>query len=139
MRLMRARALALLALAFPALGATDWKLVWSDEFNGPANALPDSNKWTYDLGGGGWGNQELEVYTRDPGNVSQDGEGHLIIRAVKTTLGQYTSARIKTESKFAIEQGKIAVRMKIPRGQGMWPAFWMLGANHKAGWRILEV
>jgi len=92
MRLMRARALALLALAFPALGATDWKLVWSDEFNGPANGLPDSNKWTYDLGGGGWGNQELEVYTRDPGNVSQDGEGHLIIRAVKTTLGQYTSA-----------------------------------------------
>lgn len=134
MSLMLVRALALLILTLPDLGAADWKLVWGDEFNGSANALPDATKWTFDLGGGGWGNQELEVYTRDAGNVSHDGQGHLVIRALKTTSGQYTSARIKTENKFTVEHGKVAVRMKISRGQGMWPAFWMLGANHKAGW-----
>lgn len=134
-RLMLARTLALLALALPALGATDWKLVWSDEFDGPAKTLPDATKWAYDLGGGGWGNQELEIYTKRPENVSQDGEGHLIIRAVKTGTAHYTSARIKTQGKFTVEYGKIAVRMKIARGQGMWPAFWMLGADNKtAGW-----
>jgi beta-glucanase (GH16 family) len=132
---MLARVLALLVFAFPALGATDWKLVWSDEFDGPARALPDATKWTYDLGGGGWGNQEPEIYTKRPENVAQDGEGHLIIRAIKTRAGNYTSARIKTQGKFTVEYGKIAVRMKIPRGQGMWPAFWMLGAdNETAGW-----
>jgi beta-glucanase (GH16 family) len=132
---MLSRTLAVLALALPALGATDWKLVWSDEFNGAANTPPDATKWTYDLGGDGWGNQELEIYTKRPENVSQDGEGHLIIRAVKTGTGHYTSARIKTQGKFTVEYGKIAVRMKIPHGQGMWPAFWMLGADNKtAGW-----
>ncbi len=131
---MPARILTLLLLALPAMAATNWKLTWSDEFNGAANTLPDAGKWTYDLGAGGWGNQELETYTNAIENVSQDGKGHLLIRAVKTPEG-YTSARLKTQGKFTVQYGKVAVRMKIPHGQGMWPAFWMLGADIKtAGW-----
>lgn len=133
--LMLIRGLILLLTAIPVLAATHWKLTWSAEFNGPAGAAPDASKWTYDLGGGGWGNQELETYTNSTENVSTDGKGHLIIRAVKTAPGKYTSARIKTQGKFTVEYGKIAGRMKIPRGQGMWPAFWMLGSDiESAGW-----
>jgi beta-glucanase (GH16 family) len=126
----------LLVLALPALAANNRKLTWSDEFNGAANTPPDAAKWTYDLGAGGWGNQELETYTKSPENVSQDGDGHLVIRAIKTSSG-FTSARLITQGKFTVQYGKIAVRMKIPRGQGMWPAFWMLGADNKsAGWPV---
>jgi beta-glucanase (GH16 family) len=118
---------SLLFLALPLLSASNWKLVWSDEFNGPANSPPDPTKWIYDLGAGGWGNQELETYTDNPENVFQDGSGHLVIRAVKTASGGFTSARIKTLGKFAVQYGKIEARIKIPHGQGIWPAFWMLG------------
>ena len=118
----------------PPLNAADWRLIWSDEFNGKAHSLPDPSKWTYDLGAGGWGNEELETYTKDPQNVSQDGKGHLVIWARKDH-GSYTSARLKTQGKFTVEYGKIAVRMKIPHGQGIWPAFWMLGSDiEKVGW-----
>lgn len=120
-------AFALLITSPPLLSASSWKLVWSDEFNGRQGAVPNSSKWTFDLGGGGWGNHELEVYTRSPDNVFQDGDGHLVIRAIKTDSGGFTSARIKTEGKFGVTYGKVEVRMKIPSGQGMWPAFWMLG------------
>ena len=126
---------SLLFLAFPLLSASNWKLVWSDEFNGPTNSPPDPTKWIYDLGAGGWGNQELETYTDNPENIFQDGEGHLVIRAVKTASGGYTSARIKTLGKFATQYGKIEARIKIPHGQGIWPAFWMLGDDiPTVGW-----
>jgi beta-glucanase (GH16 family) len=119
----------------PLCAASGWHLVWSDEFNGTANSPPDSTKWTYDLGGGGWGNRELEGYTSSPDNVFQDGAGHLVIRARKTDSGGYTSARLKTQGKFSIEYGKIEARIKIPRGQGLWPAFWMLGDDiATVGW-----
>jgi beta-glucanase (GH16 family) len=132
---MPIRIVVLLLAALPALAATHWKLVWSDEFNSAAGTAPNPGKWTYDLGGGGWGNQELEIYTKNPQNVSEDGKGHLVIRAIETAPGKYTSARIKTQGKFTVTYGKIAARMKIPRGQGMWPAFWMLGSNiENAGW-----
>jgi beta-glucanase (GH16 family) len=125
----------LLLCALPLLSASDWKLVWSDEFNGPANSPPDSTQWNYDLGGGGWGNQELETYTGTHNNVFQDGKGHLVIRAIKTESGTYTSARLKTQGKFSIQYGKVEARIKVPRGQGLWPAFWMLGDNIAAvGW-----
>ena len=124
-----------LIAAVPLLPASAWKLVWSDEFNGRRNAPPDASKWTFDLGGGGFGNQELELYTKDAANLFQDGEGHLAIRAIKTQSGTFTSARLKTQGKFAVTYGKMEARMKIPFGQGMWPAFWMLGNDvSEVGW-----
>src|SRR5712692_10814130 len=72
---------------------TNWKLIWSDEFNGPAGAPPDPAKWNYDLGGGGWGNGEAEIYTNSPNNVFQDGQGHLVIRAIRDASGNYTDRK----------------------------------------------
>jgi beta-glucanase (GH16 family) len=112
-------------------------LVWSDEFEGAAGSKPDPAKWTYDLGTGtnGWGNQELEVYTDRPENVSLDGNGHLAIRALRDANGRYTSARLKTQGLFESQHGKIEARMRLPFGQGIWPAFWMLGADiGQVGW-----
>ena len=120
----------ILALTAPlAVAQRGSKIVWSDEFNGAANSRPDSSKWTYDLGkNNGWGNNELEDYTDSTENVSLDGNGHLAIHALKTDSG-YTSGRIKTKGKFEFLYGRIDARIKIPSGQGIWPAFWMLGAN----------
>src|SRR5438105_2482447 len=73
------------------------KLIWHDEFDGPANAVPDSSRWAYDIGATGWGNHELEEYTRDRRNAFLDGEGHLVIRAIRTEPDKYTSARLKTK------------------------------------------
>jgi len=129
---MRIAFLALFVAALPLLAAPPRKLLWSDEFNGPRNTQPDPSKWTYDLGAGGWGNGERETYTKSPENVFEDGHGHLVIRAIKTDSG-FTSARIKTQAKFAVKYGRIEARIRIPRGQGMWPAFWMLGDNIPAG------
>jgi beta-glucanase (GH16 family) len=107
------------------------QLVWSDEFNGAANAAPDAGKWTYDLGNNnGWGNRELENYTKDPENAHLDGNGNLVIRAepVKDNPNSYTSARIKTQGLFAASpNGRVEARVKVPAGAGIWPAFWMLG------------
>jgi beta-glucanase (GH16 family) len=101
------------------------QLVWSDEFNGSANTAPDPAKWTYDLGNNnGWGNRELENYTKDPENAHLDGKGNLVIRADP----DYTSARIKTQGLFASSpNGRVEARIKVPAGAGIWPAFWMLG------------
>jgi beta-glucanase (GH16 family) len=113
----------------------NWKPVWADEFNAPANTPPDAAKWTYDLGGGGWGNRELEVYTNHLDNVFHDGAGHLVIRVLSNGSGGYTSARIKSQGKFSARYGKIEARIRIPYGQGIWPAFWMLGIDiDTAGW-----
>ncbi len=101
---------------------------WSDEFDGPANASPDPGKWTYDLGNGGWGNQELETYTSSRDNVRLDGDGHLVIHVLSTPTG-YTSARLKTQGLFGAQYGHLEARIKLPGGQGIWPAFWMLGEN----------
>jgi beta-glucanase (GH16 family) len=107
---------------------------WSDEFDGPPNSAPDPSKWTFDLGGGGWGNQELETYTNSVDNVHLDGDGHLIIRAVATEM-TFTSARLKTQGRFTAQYGHLEARIKLPAGRGIWPAFWMLGSNiSSAGW-----
>lgn len=123
-------------LSVSALPATPpRKLLWSDEFSGPAGVKPDPSKWTYDLGGNGWGNKELEDYTNKPENASLDGKGHLVIQARKDPDGRITSARIKTQGRFSFTYGRVEARMKLPVGQGMWPAFWMLGNNiAKVGW-----
>lgn len=113
--------------------------VWSDEFDGPAGASFDQSKWTADGGGGGFGNKERQFYTTRPENVSLDGEGHLVFTARAETpsaaflcwYGQclYTSARLKTIGLFAQTYGRFEARIRIPRGQGLWPAFWMLGSD----------
>jgi len=107
----------------------NWALIWTDEFDGPAGSAPDPAKWTHDLGAGGWGNQELETYTDSRDNSYLDGAGHLVIEARQSAPGQYTSARLKTQMKFGVTYGRIEARIKLPAGQGIWPAFWMLGAN----------
>jgi len=126
----------LLAATLPAHAQTALPMVWNDEFTGPANTPPDASKWVFDLGrgpnGNGWGNNELETYTNSLGNAHLDGNGHLVIRA---SASPYTSARLKTLGKFTTTYGKIEARIQIPRGQGIWPAFWMLGADlATAGW-----
>ena len=108
-------------------------LVWSDEFSG---AAVDTTKWTYDLGGGGWGNGELETYTQANATIQPvNGASCLVITASKDTNGAWTSARLKTQGLQTFSSGKIEARIKLPRGQGMWPAFWALGANiSTVGW-----
>ncbi|HEX4229099.1 MAG TPA: glycoside hydrolase family 16 protein [Bryobacteraceae bacterium] len=107
---------------------------WSDEFNGAPGSAPDPSKWTYDLGNSGWGNEELETYTNSTANVFQDGQGHLVIRALKSGNG-YTSGRIKTQGLYKFEYGRVEASIKIPYAQGIWPAFWMLGATiGSVGW-----
>jgi beta-glucanase (GH16 family) len=118
-----------------------WQLVWSDEFNGPNDSAVDQSKWVFDVGGEGWGNQELEFYTSRPQNVFVR-EGNLVIEARRENYTgpdkvsrNYTSARLKTAGKFSQAYGRFEARIKIPSGQGMWPAFWMLGDDiEKAGW-----
>jgi beta-glucanase (GH16 family) len=128
---MRSIFLLVLAAAAASSQSPAWKLAWSDEFNGPPNAPPDASKWSYDLGHNtdGWGNHELEAYTNSIENVHQDGQGHLVIRALKDAAGEYTSGRIITKGKFTTTYGKIEARVKIPYGQGVWPAFWSMGAD----------
>ncbi len=110
-----------------------WALVWSDEFNGPNGSVVDSNKWVFDVGGDGWGNQELEYYTNRAQNAHVE-NGNLVIEAraekykgADGVTKDYTSARIKTLGKFSRTYGKFEARLKMPYGQGLWPAFWMLG------------
>jgi beta-glucanase (GH16 family) len=112
-----------------------WTLVWSDEFDAPDGSAPDSTKWTPDIGGGGWGNDELESYTSRPQNTFIQG-GNLVIQALRETYTgpdgitrDYTSARLKTQKLFTQTYGRFEARVKIPYGQGLWPAFWMLGSN----------
>ena len=121
-----------------------WKLTWSDEFDGAAGATFDRTKWAADTGGSGWGNQEREFYTTRPENIALDGTGHLVITARTEDVTRYacwyggcgySSARIKTQGLFAQAYGRFEARIRIPRGQGLWPAFWMLGDNIGAiGW-----
>lgn len=112
------------------LDQRNWQLTWSDDFSGSAGELPDPQKWTYDLGNGenGWGNVELQSYTKNPENVSLDGNGNLVITALKNG-NSFTSARIKTQGLFAQQYGRFEARLITPYGPGIWPAFWMLGAN----------
>ena len=119
----------------------EWQLVWQDEFDGSAGQSVDESKWTYDLGRGpdddGWGNAELQFYTERPENVSLDGNGNLAITAISETFAgsSYTSARIKTQGLFSQTYGRFEARIKLPRGSGIWPAFWMLGNDIETiGW-----
>ena len=117
-------------------------LVWSDEFTNTtsSNTAPNSAVWTYETGAGGWGNNELETYcaygsTATPCSTSTPNsyvgtDGYLHIVAQQPSNGVYTSARMKTQGLFSFNYGRIEARMKLPEGQGLWPAFWLLGANY---------
>jgi beta-glucanase (GH16 family) len=127
----------------PQSGAStgQWQLSWSDEFDGADGSRPDPSRWVYELGGEGWGNQELQTYT-DRSENSHIEAGALVItaRAEKFTGAdgiprEYTSARLKTLGRFSQAYGRFEARIKIPRGQGLWPAFWMMGVNiDSRGW-----
>jgi beta-glucanase (GH16 family) len=124
----------MLASALPCRAA--WQLVWSDEFNQADGSSPDSTKWGYDTGGGGWGNNEWEYYTSRTNNARIQG-GQLVIEARQESYmgSNYTSARMLTRGKWSWAYGRMEARIKIPRGQGIWPAFWMLGTNiTPVGW-----
>jgi len=115
--------------------APNWQLVWSDEFNGSSL---NRGVWTPEIGTGynGWGNNELQYYTDRPQNVQVTG-GNLVITAQRENYEgrNYTSARIKTQGLKSFKYGKIEARIKIPTGQGIWPAFWMLGESFRdVGW-----
>ncbi|MEO8795761.1 MAG: glycoside hydrolase family 16 protein [Daejeonella sp.] len=106
--------------------------VWSDEFD--YSGLPSADKWSYDLGGSGWGNNELQYYTNDAKNASVS-NGILTISALKESLNgrEYTSARLVTKDKGDFLYGRIEVKAKLPKGKGTWPAIWMLPTDWAYG------
>ncbi|MGW2091409.1 family 16 glycosylhydrolase [Promicromonospora sukumoe] len=103
-------------------------LTWSDEFNGAAGSAPNAANWNHETGAGGWGNNELQNYVNSRQNSALDGNGNLVITARQAGSG-YTSARLTTKGKVQPQYGRLEARIKIPRGQGIWPAFWMLGGQ----------
>ncbi len=131
-------AFALLFLA-GCTGSTEprtYQVVWEDEFTGAAGTSPNATDWGFDIGTD-WGNAQLEYDTNRPENVSLDGAGHLrIVARQEAWLGRnYTSARITTAGKREFRYGRFEARLRTPSGQGLWPAFWLLGANiGTVGW-----
>ncbi|MGZ0711330.1 carbohydrate binding domain-containing protein (plasmid) [Coraliomargarita sp. W4R53] len=126
----------------------DWELTWSDEFDGEAGSPANPTNWTYETGGWGWGNDELQYYTNSTDNAAHDGEGNMVIttRAVENPSAAgyecwygdclYTSARLITENKVEALHGRIEARAQLPAGEaGIWPAIWSLGNDFRdVGW-----
>jgi beta-glucanase (GH16 family) len=118
-----------------------WVLAWSDEFNGPDGSEPDPSKWIVERGGNGWGNHELEYYTARRQNVRQE-NGNLVITAIKERFTgpdgvqrDYTSGRLNTGGRFSQRYGRFEARIQVPSGEGLWPAFWLLGSDFfSLGW-----
>ncbi len=120
-------------LAPTILPVPGWTLIWHDEFDGPEI---DQANWTFDTGGHGWGNNEMEYHTDRPENARIE-DSQLVIEARAETFGNrdYTSARLKTQGLHAWQYGRFEARLRVPFGQGIWPAFWMLGEDiAQAGW-----
>jgi len=114
---------------------TEWKLVWSDEFDGPTL---DYGKWEIEVNAFGGGNQELQIYTDRPENVRVE-DGHLLIEArrdnhgISGTVREYSSGRVRSKQRGDWKYGKFEIRAKLPTGQGVWPAIWMLPTDEKYG------
>ncbi len=138
--------LAVLLVPFTGIGCGEdeqvlqWQLIWEDEFDGPAGQLPDPAHWGFDTGVD-WGNAQLEYDTDRPENVSLDGQGNLAITARRETYTgpkgtrEFTSGRINTLGRFEQSGGRFEARIRLPIGQGIWPAFWMLGNDFsRVGW-----
>ncbi|MDR3724659.1 MAG: glycoside hydrolase family 16 protein [Terracidiphilus sp.] len=124
----------------PAKKAAPAKLVWADEFNGTEGSGPDTAKWTAIEDGSGFGNNELEYYTPRAVNAHVE-KGKLLLTARKETYTgkngdkSYSSGRIESRGKFELQYGRVEARLKLPKGQGIWPAFWMLGSDYATtGW-----
>lgn len=127
----------------PATGTVTWTTSWCDEFNGTANSVIDSTKWTYDTGAGGWGNNELETYCAPTSNTAPcstslpneyiDGSGHLAIQ-VRSVGSSYTSARLKTQGLQTFHAGRVEANIQIPSHAGLWSAYWMLGSQSGVSW-----
>jgi beta-glucanase (GH16 family) len=130
---MRTLAITSLLLTLTICAQAQYKLVWSDEFS--YTGLPDSSKWSYDVGGNGWGNNELEYYTKaDTANaVARNGFLYLTARKQQNGKNGYTSARLVTKGKGDWLYGRIEVRAQLPAGRGLWPAIWMLPTDWKYG------
>jgi beta-glucanase (GH16 family) len=127
MRLIIFSVLTMCSLALQ--GQTTWSLIWSDEFSG--NTLNTSN-WNFDIGTGnwGWGNNELQYYTNSNQNLFlANGLLHIMAKQQAFGTSNYTSARINSSNKFNFTYGRLEARIKLPMGQGLWPAFWLLGQN----------
>lgn len=109
------------------LGASEWKMIWSDEFDKPTI---NTNKWNFEIGGHGWGNEEWEYYTSSTENARIE-NGMLVIEAKKQAFGgrDYTSARMTTKHKGDWKYGRVNVRAKLPQGKGIWPAIWMMPSD----------
>jgi beta-glucanase (GH16 family) len=112
------------------------RLLFDDEFDGPRGSSPDASRWSFDTGGGGWGNQELETYTARPANAALDGEGQLAITARRESFEgadhinrEYTSARLQTLETFQFQYGRAEARIEVPAGDGLVGQFWALGGE----------
>jgi beta-glucanase (GH16 family) len=135
-------ALMILVAACTASAQTNWTLAWSDEFNGPAGSAPSSDIWTFKDKGSN-ANNELQVYCAPADNVApcsaaapnifEDGNGNLVIRAIRTADGTWTSGRMITSHTEMPQYGRIEARIKLAPGDGLWPAFWMLGSDLLSG------
>lgn len=121
----------------PSIGhaeSSDPRTLFFDDFDGPAGA-PPSAQWRYDVGSGGWGNNEMQTYTDSPANVSLDGNGHLAITARGESYDRITSARVNTKGTFDFTFGRAEARIALPAGRGLHPAFWLIGSNaDQVGW-----
>jgi beta-glucanase (GH16 family) len=127
----------------PQTGNITWTTAWCDEFNGAANSAISAANWTYDTGAGGFGNNELETYCAPTSNTSPcststpneyiDGSGHLAI-LVRSVGSTWTSARLKTQGLQTFHAGRIEASLQMPSHGGLWPAFWMLGAQPRVSW-----
>lgn len=112
-----------------AMDGDEWTVVWADEFD--EGTMPDTSKWTYDLGDWGWGNNELQFYTESNPRNARIEDGHLIIEAHKDDNGAaWTSARLTTRGKTAFTYGRIEFRAKVPAEKGNWAAGWTLGDSY---------
>lgn len=116
-----------------------WELVWSDDFVGDPGDPVDPDKWQHDVGGDGWGNGQLEYNTDSTDNVRINEHGVLEIVARKEAYegNEYTSGRIKTMDRFEFGYGRVEATIRLPKGSGIWPAFWLLGADfEEVGWPL---
>lgn len=128
------------AAASPRAAASAYRLVWSDEFSGAAGSLPAGADWNFEQGPGPEANHEAQIYCL-PGsntppcsaatrNAYEDGHGHLVVTAVQGS-GGWSSARLNTLGKHELLYGRVEARIRITPGDGFWPAFWLLGNNHR--------